>query len=130
MTSGKDYIFNLGNELFSPNHNLTDITEPFDYHDDPSESNRKVVLRILSVSTSSKNNKSQLQLWAIDDETGNETRILGDFGYCIVSKGNISIKSNVIKTSAVLRVSFKNKSTTFGLNNAVTLKLDTITALS
>ena len=130
LTSGKDYIFNLGNELFSPNHNLTDITEPFDYHDDPSESNRKVVLRILSVSTSSKNNKSQLQLWAIDDETGNETRILGDFGYCIVSKGTISIKSNVIKTSAVLRVSFKNKSTTFGLNNAVTLKLDTITALS
>lgn len=128
LTTEKDYVFNLGNELYSPIQVRVDLTEPFDYLEDEDTDIRKVVLRILSVSNSSKNNKIQLQLWAIASD-GDETQIVGDFGYCIVSKGVISIKSNVIKTSAVLNATFKSKSVVFGMNNAVTIKTDTITAL-
>ena len=128
IISGKEYVFNLGNELKADLQTLTDITEPFDYYQD-NNANRKVVLRILSVSNSAKNNKAQLQLWAIDNDSGDEEQIEGEFGYCIVSKGVISIPKDVIKTSATLNVVFKKKSILVGFNNSVTFKSNTITAL-
>jgi hypothetical protein len=120
----KEYVFNLDNELYAPLQTYTDITEPFTYYGD---SSKTVVLRMFPVSMSSKNNKAQLQLWEINQTTGNETQIDGDFGYYYAIKGAIKINKNVFADTATLNVKFKNKSLRFFTNNLITFKSNTIT---
>lgn len=123
LNSGKEYFFNFGNELYAPIQTYTDLTEQFNYDGE------KAVLRIFPTSNSSKNNKLPLQLWKINQETAEETKIEGDFGYCIVYKGSINIKNDLIEDTAVLNVEFKNKSVVFGLDNLITFKTNTITVI-
>ena len=129
IDSGKEYSFNFGNELYAPIQQYTDLTDPFQYYGDSSDAGRKVVIRVFPTSLSSKNNKLPLQLWAIDDDTAEETKLSGDFGYCLISKGSILIRNNVIKNTALLNAEFKNKAITLGLNNLITFKTNNITVL-
>jgi len=129
INSGKEYFFNFGNEFYAPIQQYTDLSEPFDYYGDESSSNRKVVIRVFPTSNSSKNNKLPLQLWAIDDETAEETKLEGDFGYCIIYKGSINIKNDVIRNFATLNIQFKNKAVNMGLDNLITFKTNNITVL-
>ena len=129
MSSGKEYSFNFGNELYAPIQQYTDLTDPFDYYADSTDVGRKVVIRVFPISLSSKNNKLPLQLWAIDNDTAEETRITGEFGYSVISKGSIVIRNNVIKNTALLNTEFKNKAITLGLNNLITFKTNNITVL-
>ena len=129
MSSGKEYSFNFGNELYAPIQQYTDLTDPFDYYADSTDVGRKVVIRVFPTSLSSKNNKLPLQLWAIDNDTAEETRITGEFGYSVISKGSIVIRNNVIKNTALLNTEFKNKAITLGLNNLITFKTNNITVL-
>lgn len=126
IDNSKEYIFNLDNELYAPIQSYTDITEPFIYYDDPTKT---VVLRMFPTSMSSKNNKAQLQLWEIDQSTGDETQIEGDFGYYYAIKGAIKINKNVFSSTAKLRVKFKNKTIKFYTNNLITFKSNLVTVL-
>ena len=132
LTSEKDYVFNLGNELNLPLGTPTAITEPFDSEISEiktSTTGNQAILKMYATSLSSKNNQQYLQLWSVDSD-GNETQIDGtDYGTYIAYKGVISIPSGIVSSTAILNTSFKNKSVNIGLNNLVTLSANNITVI-
>lgn len=125
LTSGKEYNFNLENELFLQPYAAVDITEPFDLVD----STNQAVLKMFVTSNSSKNQKVALQLWEINSSTNTQTQITGDFGYFIANKGIVYIKSGIIESSAKLKLVMANKSFRTGINNLVTFGYKTVTLL-
>jgi hypothetical protein len=118
LVSGKEYNFNLENELELPLNVPVNITEPFQSY--LTAVGNKAILRMNVVSNSAKNNRINLQLVELNDSTGEVRIIPGDYGYFIANKGVINIKSGVIDNSALLTVSFAKKSFTIGLNNLIT----------
>ena len=122
---GEEYTFNLGNELSLQPYVSVDITEPFESNLVSTITN-KAVLRMLVSSNSAKNNKVNLQLWEINETTGEQSLISGDYGYFIANKGVINIKSGVINDTAILNVIFAKKYFTIGLNNLVTFTYNNV----
>ena len=129
LVSGKEYIFNLENELYLPVNQSVDITEPFACAVSGFPTNSLGILRIYSVSLGSKNTKQPLQLWAKDNTSGALSQVSGDFGYAIANTGTILINNDVISTTATLHVEFKKKSFSMGLNNLVTFVANNVNIL-
>ena len=129
MTSGKDYAFNLENELYLPLYTYIEITEPFDCAVSDFPEGSKGVLKMYATSLIGKNSKINLQLWSRDETTGNEEQIEGDFGYFIANSGAIYIKTGIIANTAVLNVDFKKKNFTIGLNNLVTFQPNNVNVI-
>ena len=129
LVSGKEYIFNLENELYLPVNQSVDITEPFACAVSGFPTNSLGILRIYSVSLGSKNTKQPLQLWAKNNTTGALSQVSGDFGYAIANTGTILINNDVISTTATLHVEFKKKSFSMGLNNLVTFVANNVNIL-
>jgi hypothetical protein len=129
MTSGKDYAFNLENELYLPLYTYIDITEPFDCAVSNFPEGSKGVLKMYATSLIGKNNKINLQLWARNETNGEEQQIHGDFGYFIANSGAIYIKTGIISNTAILNVDFKKKNFTIGLNNLVTFESNTVNVI-
>lgn len=125
LVAGKEYNFNLENELFLQPYAAVDITEPFDLVN----SNNQAVLKMFVTSSSSKNQKVALQLWEINSSTNTQTQITGDFGYFIANKGVVYIKSGIIESSAKLKLVMSNKSFRTGINNLITFGYKTVTLL-
>jgi hypothetical protein len=133
LVGGKDYLFNLQNELELNTSTYTDITELFEspYVTNSEYTSRKAVLRMFAGTNSAKNTKINLRLFARDPNTGVENEISGDFGYFIANKGVIYINSGVITsgTTANLNVNFARSSFTIGLNNLVSFRYNTVTLI-
>lgn len=129
ITSGKDYAFNLENELYLPLYTYIDITEPFDCAVSDFPEGSKGVLKMYATTLIAKNSKINLQLWARDESTGTEEQIDGDFGYFIANSGTIYIKSGIIENTAVLNVDFKKKNFTIGLNNLITFESNNVNVI-
>ena len=129
LVSGKEYIFNLENELYLPVNQSVDITEPFACAVSGFPTDSLGILRIYSVSLGSKNTKQPLQLWAKNNTSGALSQVSGDFGYAIANTGTILINNDVISTTATLRVEFKKKSFSMGLNNLVTFVANNVNIL-
>jgi hypothetical protein len=129
MTSGKDYAFNLENELYLPLYTYIDITEPFDCAVSNFPEGSKGVLKMYATSLIGKNNKINLQLWARNETNGEEQQIDGDFGYFIANSGAIYIKTGIISNTAILNVDFKKKNFTIGLNNLVTFESNNVNVI-
>jgi len=129
LVSGKEYIFNLENELYLPVNQSVDITEPFACAVSEFPDDSLGILRIYSVSLGSKNTKQPLQLWAKNNTSGALSQVPGDFGYAIANTGTILINNDVISTSATLHVEFKKKSFSMGLNNLVTFVANNVNIL-
>lgn len=132
LSSGKDYVFNLGNELYLPLGESTAITLPFDSELEgikTSTTGKQAILKMYVTSLSAKNQQQNLQLWSVDTD-GTETLVSGtEYGTYIAYKGVISIPSGVISNTAILNPSFKGKSVNIGLNNLVTLSANNITVV-
>lgn len=136
LSSGTEYTFNLQNELYLPLGIATDITEPFvinstNYPTFPTDGSL-AVLKMYAQSTSAKNSKINLQLWARNATTGNEQQISNvDVGYFIANTGVINIKSGVFadNTTATLNVEFKKKNFSIGLNNLISFTANNVTLL-
>jgi len=129
ITSGKDYAFNLENELYLPLYTYIDITEPFDCGISDFPEGSKGVLKMYATSLIGKNNKINLQLWARDESTGAEEQIDGDFGYFIANSGAIYIKNGTIQNTAIMNVDFKKKNFTIGLNNLITFESNNVNVI-
>lgn len=132
LTSGKDYVFNLGNELDLPLSTPTAITEEFDCELDgvnTSTTGKKALLKMYATTLSTKNSQQYLQLWSVDTD-GTEQQVSGtSYGSFIAYKGVITIPNGIISSDAILNVKFKNKSVNIGLNNLATLSVNNITVV-
>ena len=124
LVADKEYLFNLGNELYLQPFFPVNITEPFDT--ELNADGIKSVLRMSVSSNSSKNNKTNLQLYHINQTTGEETFVPGDYGYFIANQGVISINKGLISTTAIMNVVFAKKSFNIKFNNLVTFDYNTV----
>lgn len=131
IVANKEYTFNIGNAFKLPTYQYVDVTEPFtpDTSITLPTGFTQCVLRMYTQSLNAKNNRLNLQLWAINPDTGAEQRIEKDVGYYIANSGVIVINSGVIGDVAVLNIEFDSKSISVGLNNLVTLATNNITLL-
>lgn len=125
LSGGKEYTFNLENELLLNPNTPVNITEPFVSNLVSAVGNR-AILRMNVASNAAKNSKINLQLIEINETTGETSIISGDYGYFIANKGVINIKSGVIDNTAILNVAFAKKSFTIGLNNLITFTYNNV----
>ena len=131
IVANKEYTFNIGNAFKLPTYDYVDVTEPFtpDTSIALPAGFTQCVLRMYTQSLNAKNNRLNLQLWAVNPNTGAGQRIEKDVGYYIANSGVIVINSGVIGDVAVLNIEFDSKSISVGLNNLVTLATNNITLL-
>ena len=139
LTPNQEYLYNLENEFYLPIFEYVDITDYFDLNNDyltqmgvtgiPNA--YKGVFKLFARTTLSKNYKIDLQLWARDPDSGAQIQIPGNHGYFIATKGVLNIKSGIIDNgkSANLKINFKNKYFSIGLNNLVNFNYKIVTVL-
>ena len=125
LDSGKDYLFNLENELNLPLNTQVDITLPFD--SDLVPNGFKAVLKMYAQTNGSKNVKTNLQLWQKNNDTGAETQLSTYVGYYVANAGVVFIKSGVVKNNATMQVNFLRNNITIGLNNLITFTYNNVT---
>lgn len=118
LNNSSEYNFNLENQLYLPLNTRIEITEPF-ISPLVSSSNR-AVLKMFAPTNSSRNTRTNLELWERNPDDGSETQLDEDVGSYIANAGVITIKKGVISSTAILEVSFMKKSFTTSTNNAVT----------
>jgi hypothetical protein len=132
LAPGKDYTFNLNNELHLPLSSPTPVTDQFSSElpgISTSTTGKKAVLKMFATTLANKNSQLNLQLWAVDTD-GTETQVSGTtYGTFIANKGVIIIPSGVINSQTNLKAEFKNKSVIIGLNNLVTLTVNNVTVV-
>lgn len=139
LTSNQEYLYNLENEFYLPIFEYVDITDYFDLNKEYLDqigaigipNAYKGVFKMFARTNLSKNYKIDLQLWARDPDSGAQIQISGNHGYFIATKGVLNIKSGIIDNgkSANLKVNFKNKYFSIGLNNLVNFNYKNVTVL-